>query len=304
MDGGVSGLADAFTDALILGGVEGSSVWADVAPFMELLNNADYQNNVYQVSVAVVKNAYDTIDDLNRAVAAAVNAQGGSGTGSGGTGSSGTGGGTGGGIFGAVSQQELSALAPEQPEGTGERLLFRDVPEGHWAFDSVHYLYWQEIVSGDDNGFFEPDRQVTRAEMLKMLCNAFGLAEENRASFSDVPATAWYYGYAGAAAAAGLVNGYDGNLSPDAYLTREDMAVLVYRFAAYAGVELAAASPSFTDAAEISDYALDAVGALSGAGLISGMGDGTFAPQAGSTRAQVAAILYRFITTEAKGVGA
>ena len=116
------------------------------------------------------------------------------------------------------------------------------------------------------------------------------------ASFSDVASTDWFYGYAGAAHKSGLLKGSDGKMNPNDLLTREDMAVLVYRFAQYAGVEFAPSDVKFADFANISSYAAEAVGALNTAGFVNGMGDGTFAPKGNSTRAQVATILYRFIT--------
>lgn len=314
VDNGVEGLTSSFTNALILGGVEGSNVWADIAPFMELLNNSDYENNVYDVSVAVVGNNYGTVADLEEAIEAAAGSSGGSGSGSGGSSGGGSGGGGGGGsaggssggsfagntntdnLFGIVPEKELEETVNGNENTDGEKLLFLDVPESHWAFDSVHYLYWQDVISGDDTGNFYPDNNITRAEMIKMLCNTFGLEQANKASFEDVASTDWYYGYAGAAHSAGLLQGYDGKMNPNDLLTREDMAVLVYRFAQYAGVEFAPADAGFADAGSISSYATEAIGALNNAGYINGMGDGSFAPKGNSTRAQVAAILYRFIT--------
>ncbi len=299
-DNGIEGFNKAFTDAIILGGVEGSATWADIAPFMELLNNSTYADNVYDVSVAVVGSYYETIADLETAIKAAVKKPGGSG---------GSGGGGGGGgsykpstntntdnKFGIIPENELEEVTQPEEEETVEKVLFTDVAESHWAFDAIHYLYWQEIVSGDDKGQFNPDNSVTRVEMIKMLCNTFGIKPVNKASFDDVTASDWFYGYAGAAYSAGLVKGSDGKLNPNDLLTREDMAVLVYRFAQYSGVEFETSDVKFKDSTSISDYAKDAINALNTAGFVNGMGDGTYAPKGTSTRAQVATILYRYLT--------
>ena len=296
-DNGIEDFNKAFTDAIILGGVEGSATWADIAPFMELLNNATYEANVYDVSVAVVGNSYAPIEDLEMAVKKAT-------TSSKPSGGSGGGGGGGGGsvstntdnMFGVIPEKELEDTVVSEKEEVVEKVLFTDVAESHWAFDGIHYLYWQEIVSGDDKGQFNPDNNVTRAEMIKMLCNTFGIEPANKASFDDVASTDWFYGYAGAAFKAGLVKGSDGKLNPNDLLTREDMAVLVYRFAQYAGVEFATSDVKFKDSASISDYATDAINALNTAGLVNGMGDGSYSPKGTSTRAQVATILYRYLT--------
>ena len=299
-DNGIEGFNKAFTEALILGGVEGSATWADVAPFMELLNNPTYTSNVYDVSVAVVGNSYETIADLEKAAKKAT-------TSSKPSGGSGGGGGGGGSVstptnkdtddkFGIISENELEELKEPAKEEVAEKVLFTDVAESHWAFDGIHYLYWQEIVSGDNTGKFNPDNNVTRAEMIKMLCNTFCIEPVNKASFDDVAPSDWFYGYAGAAFSAGLVKGSDGKLNPNELLTREDMAVLVYRFAQYAGVEFATSDVKFKDSASISAYATDAVNALNTAGLVNGMGDGSYSPKGTSTRAQVATILYRYLT--------
>jgi len=300
-DNGIEGFNKAFTDAIILGGVEGSTTWADIAPFMELLNNPKYAENVYDVSVAVVGNCYETIADLEKAIKSAVKTSGGSG------GSGGGGGGGGGSYkpsantdtdnkFGIITETELEEVTQPEKEETVEKVVFTDVAESHWAFDGIHYLYWQEIVSGDDKGQFNPDNNVTRAEMIKMLCNTFGIEPVNKASFDDVASTDWFYGYAGAAYAAGLVMGSDGKLNPNDLLTREDMAVLVYRFAQHSGVEFETSDVKFKDSASIADYAKDAINALNTAGFVNGMGDGTYSPKGTSTRAQVATILYRYLT--------
>ena len=305
LNNGISGFTSAFKEALILGGVEGCSTWADIAPFMELLNNSDYKNNVYDVSVAVVGNDYETIELLEKAVKSAVKTPGGSpGPGGSGGGGGSAGGGFGGSsgssntntdnMFGIIPEKELEETNKDtKPEG---KILFTDVEESHWAFDSIHYLYWQEVVSGDDKGKFNPDNNVTRAEIIKMLCNAFGVESVAKVSFEDVSPNDWFYGYAGAAYKAGLLQGYDGKMNPNDLLTREDMAVLVYRFAQYAGVEFDVSDVEFKDHNNISDYAKEAIAALNGAGYVNGMGDGNYSPKGNSTRAQVATIIYRFIT--------
>ena len=212
LDDGIGGLTDYFTDALILAGVEGSNTWADIAPFMELLGNSYYQNNVYDVSVAVVGNDYASIELLESAIASAVQTPGGSGGIGGGFG--GGAGGGGGGASSNVNTDDMFGIIPEKEleettkgEEVETKVVFSDVVENHWAFDSIHYLYWKEIVSGDEKGNFNPDKNVTRAEMIKMLCNAFGIEPVSKEVFDDVSSTDWFYGYAGAANKAGLLQG-------------------------------------------------------------------------------------------------
>ena len=292
---GTENFSRTFTDALILGGIEASNSWTDIDPFMKLLNNEKYSSDVYNVSVAIVKKSFESIEELNEAINSV--GTGGSNPGTGGSGGSGGGGGgSTGGIFGSVTdtKQDNTNNSGNDPAG-GERLLMRDVSESHWAFDSIHYLYWKNIISGDEKGYFNPDNKITRAEMIKILCEAFDIAQVSKDCFGDVSSSDWYYGYAAAAYAAGLAQGYDGNLNPEDYITRQDMAVLVYRFALYKGMKFDGTSLAFNDSSSIADYAAEAVGSLCGRGIINGTGGGIFAPNSNSTRAEAAAMIYRLI---------
>ncbi|OOC58676.1 S-layer homology domain-containing protein [Paenibacillus ihbetae] len=177
---------------------------------------------------------------------------------------------------------------------------FEDI-RGHWGQNDIERMANKLIVNGSADGMFDPNRTVTRAEFAAMLVRALELAEKpQRASYADVaPNEAWYAGAVGAASAAGLIEGYaDGSFRPDAEVTREQAAVMLGRAVRYAG-ELppqdASGLERFSDHARVSGWAKGPAADLLAAGLIEGVGNDAFAPQAFTTRAQSAVLLYRML---------
>ncbi|MBB3111504.1 autotransporter-associated beta strand protein [Paenibacillus phyllosphaerae] len=170
---------------------------------------------------------------------------------------------------------------------------------GHWASSYITYLAAHDLASGSGDGSFSPDAVITRAEFAKMLV---GLANADvsgyaSASFTDVPAGSWYAPYVAWAADNNIVQGIANNqFQPHARITREEMSVMIQRFADLAGYGLTAGSTaSFADQAKISAWAADAVGALYQAGIISGKGNQQFDPQGSATRAEAAKMLTVFL---------
>jgi len=167
-----------------------------------------------------------------------------------------------------------------------------------WALDAIETLAGAGVLDGTDPEHYEPGRPVTRAELTKLLVKALNLpAVETATTFVDVPATAWYADYIAAAAGAGLVKGYeDGSFRPDAFVTREELAVILVR-----GFELTAqpdAALPFSDEGEVSTWAKDSVTIAAGCGLLHGYPDGTFRPQGQVTRGEGAVMLYRALLNE------
>lgn len=169
-----------------------------------------------------------------------------------------------------------------------------DLSQAEWAREAVLYLTSRNIISGRGNGLFAPNDTVTRAEFIKIVVLALGLSTDNAAgSFGDVASGAWYYPYAAAAQQAGIVYGdSEGCFRPDSYISRQDMATILYRAFALSGEGDAS---QFSDFYAVADYATAAVGALSSRGVINGLGDGSFAPLANATRAQAAQMIYKLM---------
>ncbi len=174
-------------------------------------------------------------------------------------------------------------------------VTFTDLGDAAWAADAIAALASKNIISGRDQYTFDPNANITRAEYCQILIGAIGQdGAYADAQFNDVPTDAWFYHSVAVASQLGIVSGYgDGNFGPYDLITRQDMAVMTMNAVQSVGKALTAtSSPSFSDADQVSDYASDSVYTLAQAGIINGMGDGTFAPLNNATRAQAAVIIY------------
>lgn len=175
---------------------------------------------------------------------------------------------------------------------------FSDMPNSHWAYKAVSSLHKDKIMTGYDDGTIKPDKMVTRAEFIKLLTSALGIYDQSsKCKFADVEDDAWYMGYVASAVNNGITTGYpDNTFCPNAPLTREDAALMIYRAA---GFTQEAQKVDFTDKDLISDYAYNAVGVLSEKGILNGFENGEFMPAQTITRAQTAQIIYN-LREEAK----
>ena len=173
---------------------------------------------------------------------------------------------------------------------------FTDVPESRWSYPYIQQLYDAGVVSGTSATTFEPTANVTRAQFVTMLAGLQGadVSAYTSGKFADVPADAWYAPYVNWAAENGVVYGVsDTAFAPDTEISRQDTAAMLYRYAGQFGIQLGTGNPAitFTDEADIADYALPAVEALQRAGVISGMPDGSFRPRDTATREQACVML-------------
>ena len=187
----------------------------------------------------------------------------------------------------------VTAPTPTPTPGTG--LPFTDVPADRWSYPYIKQLYDAGVVSGTSATTFEPTANVTRAQFVTMIAGLAGADVSGYASgpFDDVQTGSWYAPYVNWAAASGIVSGTSATtFEPAAEISRQDMAVMLYNYAQQAGVQLKQTTVTpFTDEGSIAAYALPAVQALHSAGVISGMPDGSFQPQATTTREQACVVL-------------
>ena len=188
----------------------------------------------------------------------------------------------------------VTTATPTPTPGTG--LPFTDVPADRWSYPYIKQLYDAGVVSGTSATTFEPTANVTRAQFVTMIAGLAGADVSGYASgpFDDVQAGSWYAPYVNWAAENGVVYGVsDTAFAPDAEISRQDMAAMLYRYAGQFGIQLGTGNPAitFTDEADIADYALPAVEALQRAGVISGMPDGSFRPRDTATREQACVML-------------
>ena len=188
-------------------------------------------------------------------------------------------------------------VKPSENEGTGVVTKgFNDLPQDHWAAKAVNALKGADIISGYDDETFAPNDSVTREQFIKMLTLGLRLTgAESEVNFTDVPEDAWYRNAVGAAIRAGITNGVtDTEFGVGTNITREQAAVMIQRAAKAKKLDLKDGEETeFVDSTSVSDYAKDAVAALSKAGIINGDG-GMFRPQGTLTRAEAAKILYEF----------
>ncbi len=173
---------------------------------------------------------------------------------------------------------------------------FPDVKEEDWFFTAVKFAYENGLFKGTESGF-EPNNSMSRAMLVTVLYRLAGAedtAEEN--PFADVAENEWYTDGICWAAKNRIVSGVsETSFAPDEGITREQLAVILYRYAVLCGYDVAGKELSgYQDAELVSDYAEDAVRYAVAKGIISGKTEDTLAPLEGATRAEVATMLMRF----------
>lgn len=178
------------------------------------------------------------------------------------------------------------------------KLPFTDVSTSDWFYSDVMFVYENGLFSGTDSRSFSPNASMTRAMLVTVLYRLEGEpAGTGSSSFSDVRSGSYYEKAVAWAAANGIVTGTGStSFSPDAKVTREQLAAILYRYAQYKKLDTDAGTKldSFSDAGNVSGYASEALSWAVSEGLINGA-SGRLMPKGDATRAQVAAILHRFV---------
>ena len=200
-----------------------------------------------------------------------------------------------------ASKVTVQATFTQNQSGT---LPFTDVKTGDWFYEAVQYVYDKGMMTGVSADRFAPASTTTRGMIVTIL---YRLENEPAVSggsaFTDVENGAWYADAVVWAAANDIVNGTSATtFAPNSPITREQMAAILYRYAAYKGYDVSqkADLSGYTDAASISGYAKDALAWANAQKLITGVTDTTLNPQGSATRAQVATILMRLCETVVK----
>lgn len=147
------------------------------------------------------------------------------------------------------------------------------------------------MMNGFGNSLFMPDGELSRAMLVQILCNREGRPQaDEKAGFTDIPSDAWYSDAVYWAAAKGIVTGFGkGLFGPTAPITREQLAVILWRYAG--SPKMDADAFDFSDASSISGYAVDALNWAAASGVIHGHADGRLDPQGTATRAQASQML-------------
>ncbi len=169
-----------------------------------------------------------------------------------------------------------------------------------WYEDYVDYLAARDVIKGYGKGNFAPGKSITRAEFATILANLAGVkpGEVDSTQFTDISAGDWYASAVQWAYASGIVMGYQGKFNPDSKITRQDMAVMLLRYADKFSKDILqekTAALTFKDEASVASYARDAVAAMQKAGIIAGYTDGSFAPESTATRAEASKMIALLI---------
>lgn len=243
-------------------------------------------------------------DALDEAVKAEKSAQDSGKKNNSGGGSSG-GGYTGGGKVSAPIGGNIINVIKQPKEQIPENLPsepFADENDVSWAAGSITLLRQKGIINGSGDGYFYPNRSVTRTEFLKMVMKVFRTDTDTETAeimLNDVNKDYWGYDYIVTAVKLGIVKGDEnGNFNGDDGITRADMAVIVRRMTDKKQITLAHTEPSviFSDAYLIPKYAYDDISDLQQAGILSGDGD-VFNPTGNLSRAEAAVVFERLLKT-------
>lgn len=184
---------------------------------------------------------------------------------------------------------DMIPTVPGNPEAIK---AYGDV-QAHWAQDAVAWAVTNKLFAGVSNTQFAPDSAMTRGMLATVLHRLAGQPALGQNQFADIPADAYYKNAVAWASQLGLVSGIgEGRFAPNSNITREQLAVILYKFAGSPAVS--ATELTFKDSAAISAWAQNAIAWAVQEGFLSGMSDGTLTPAGQATRAQVATILMRF----------
>ena len=207
-----------------------------------------------------------------------------------------TGGSTSGGSTGGSSRPSGSKKDNSAAETPKTR--FDDVKSSHWYQEAVDYVAENGIMGGVSANTFAPNAPATRAMLVTVLHRLAGTPDAEQAhGFTDLANGAWYAGAVAWAAENGIVDGVgDALFAPNAHITREQLAAILYRYAIHCGLDITAAADlnAYTDGAQVSPWAQDAMRWAIASGLISGRSASALAPQSGATRAEIAQLLMNF----------
>ena len=174
---------------------------------------------------------------------------------------------------------------------------FADIHKNDWFYDSVKYAYENDLMKGVSNTEFAPDSDVTRAMFVTVIYRMEKEPQTAAAAFIDIESGSYYEKAVAWANANGIVSGVSQeHFAPNESITREQMAAIIYRYAAFKGYDITTSgSTAYTDNSDISDYAKNAVIWAAEKSIMTGNTDGSFAPKANTTRAQAAVVFMRML---------
>lgn len=271
----------------------------DISALLKKAEEHKFPSKIYSKMSAMPVDSYAEIKTALEKAIKSVEAEdvvsvpgGGKGTGGGGGGSAGAGAGI------VQFTPDNTADEGNKPnESQTESVIFSDLDTVKWAKNSILNLYYKNILNGKQDKIFAPHDNLTRAEFAKIAVLVMGnMIGSGDTQFVDVK-NHWSCKYVATAYEMGIINGItEDEFAPDLPITRQDAAVILDRIAKMSEIKTDNVSLGFDDYQDISDYAIEAVGHLSYLGVLNGHDDGTFAPKATATRAEIAVVFDRFLS--------
>ncbi len=207
-------------------------------------------------------------------------------------------GGGGGGGGGGFEEPVVTEPVVEPPLELLWENPYKDVPSGSWYYSSVAFVCESGLFTGVSADNFQPENKMNRAMLVTVLHRLAGQPTGSGASFQDVPKDSWYTGAVLWAEEKGIVTGGSAGFDPEGDITREQLVAMLFRYASAAGYILEADETGlagFVDSDSVSPWAANAMAWAVKAGIVSGKTGGRLDPQSGASRAEVAAILERFV---------
>ena len=273
------------------------------------INTDNVSENVYK---SMIKQQYSSFDEVkiafntykaNQPVINPSNPGGGSGGSSGGRNNS-----SNSGIVapGAVSSDNNTNQSDNKTETVGKN-IFPDMENHLWAAEAVTYLYNKGIASGDEKGYFNPEKYVTRKEAVKFIAmlaipNEIDMSVKSGLNFDDLEWGDWSYPYIAAAVKKGLISGRNEHeFAPNDVVTREELAVMAWNVMKMQGKTEEKSTSKFSDHEDISDWAKQSVANLDYYNIISGITTDSgfvFAPREYANRVETAMIIYNIAKAE------
>ena len=179
----------------------------------------------------------------------------------------------------------------------GDKIPFSDIKETDWFCSDVQYVNEKGLMSGTSDDLFSPNDTTTRGMIVTVLWRLENKPDEKSCTFTDVADNAYYYNAVCWANKNKIVSGYDEKtFGADDYITREQLATIMYRYANYKNYDISAkiSLDKYKDLQNVSEYAVSAFEWANANGIITGISEDTLSPQGNALRCQVAAIFKRF----------
>ena len=274
-----------------------AAIMKDKKEYLSLSENVynAYTENEDICIRALSNKGFKSVEEIEKAITDAVKKKTDNKNSSGGSSSASSGGGRSGGGYTVPSITPV--IEPEEEKIEENKLPFDDLDNYEWAKNAIEHMYINKIINGRSETKFAPKDNIKREEFVKIIVNGFEFMDSKPTGFADV-GEEWYKEFIERGYASGIINGIsDEMFGIGNNITREDMAVIIYRAVLKKGLELdieIAAKADISDLDEISDYAKEAVSYLISKGAIRGSG-GRFYPKNHATRAEAAQMIYNVI---------